>query len=225
MNEEERAVCEAILNIGRRMYAKNMVVSNDGNISCRVADGIWTTPTGVCKGDMTLDMLVKVDENGNILFGQYKPSSELKMHLRVYQENPTVQAVVHAHPPVATSFAIAGIALDSPILPEAIVHLGTVPVTVYAVPGTQAVADSIAPYCTSHHAVLLANHGALTWGKDLWQAYFRMESLEYYAQVTLNTTYVLKQAHWLTEEEIQASLATRQKLGITTGGIPKMKED
>ena len=225
MKEEDRAVCEAILDIGRRMYAKNMVVSNDGNISCRVADGIWTTPTGVCKGDMTLDMLVKVDENGHVLLGKCKPSSELKMHLRVYQENPIVQAVVHAHPPMATSFAIAGIALDTPILPEAIVQLGSVPVAVYAVPGTQAVADSIAPYCVSHHAVLLANHGALTWGKDLWQAYFRMESLEYYAQVTLNTTYLLKQARWLTEEEIQASLATRQKLGITTGGIPKMKED
>ena len=225
MKEEDRAVCESILAVGRRMYAKNMVVSNDGNISCRVANGIWTTPTGVCKGDMTLDMLVRVDENGQILWGQSKPSSELKMHLRVYQENPTVQAVVHAHPPMATSFAIAGIDLDTPILPEAIVNLGTVPVAPYAVPGTQAVADSIAPYCASYHAVLLANHGALTWGQDLWQAYLRMESLEYYAQVTLNTTYLLKQARWLTEEEIQASLTTRASLGITTGGVPRMTKE
>ena len=207
------------------MYAKNMVVSNDGNISCRVADGIWATPTGVCKGDMTLEMLVKVDGDGHILEGTHKPSSELKMHLRVYQENPDVQAVVHAHPPMATSFAVAGIALDTPILPEAIVNLGVVPVAPYAVPGTQAVPDSIAPYCRTHNAVLLANHGALTWGKDLWQAYFRMESLEYYAQLTLNTTYLLKQARYLTEAEVQASLDTRARLGITTGGVPRTSKD
>ena len=202
-----------------------MVVSNDGNISCRVADGIWATPTGVCKGDMTLEMLVKVDDDGHILEGTHKPSSELKMHLRVYQENPDVQAVVHAHPPMATSFAVAGIALDTPILPEAIVNLGVVPVAPYAVPGTQAVPDSIAPYCRTHNAVLLANHGALTWGKDLWQAYFRMESLEYYAQLTLNTTYLLKQARYLTEAEVQASLDTRARLGITTGGVPRTSKD
>ena len=147
------------------------------------------------------------------------------MHLRVYQENPDVQAVVHAHPPMATSFAVAGIALDTPILPEAIVNLGVVPVAPYAVPGTQAVPDSIAPYCRTHNAVLLANHGALTWGKDLWQAYFRMESLEYYAQLTLNTTYLLKQARYLTEAEVQASLDTRARLGITTGGVPRTSKD
>lgn len=225
MKETDRAACELILTIGKRMYAKNMVVSNDGNISCRVADGIWATPTGVCKGDMTLEMLVKVDDDGHILEGTHKPSSELKMHLRVYQENPDVQAVVHAHPPMATSFAVAGIALDTPILPEAIVNLGVVPVAPYAVPGTQAVPDSIAPYCRTHNAVLLANHGALTWGKDLWQAYFRMESLEYYAQLTLNTTYLLKQARYLTEAEVQASLDTRARLGITTGGVPRTSKD
>ena len=145
------------------------------------------------------------------------------MHLRVYEENPAVSAVVHAHPPMATSFAIAGIDLDSPILPEAIVNLGVVPVAPYAIPGTLAVAESVAPYCQTHNAVLLANHGALTWGKDLWQAYFRMESVEYYATVTMNCVYLLKQARYLTEEEIQGSLETRNKLGITSGGIPRRK--
>lgn len=220
MNEQDREICQLILEIGRRMYQKNMVVSNDGNISVRAVDGIWATPTGVCKGDMTMDMLVKVDAYGNILAGTAKPSSELKMHLRVYAENHEVQAVVHAHPPVATSFAIAGIPLEVPILPEAIINLGVVPVAPYAVPGTQAVADSIALFCCSHNGVLLANHGALTWGKDLWQAYFRMESLEYYATVTMHTGYILKQARLLSTEEIQASVATRERLGITTGGIP-----
>lgn len=220
MNEHDQQICAQILAIGARMYAKNMVVANDGNISARTNDGIWTTPTGVCKGDMTQEMLVKVDMSGHVLSGSAKPSSELKMHLRVYAENPQVQAVVHAHPPIATSFAIAGIPLDSAILPEAIVNLGVVPVAPYAVPGTQAVPDSIAPYCRTHNAVLLANHGALTWGRDLWQAYFRMESLEYYATVTMNTGYILRQARMLTPEEIQASVATRERLGITTGGTP-----
>ena len=170
---------------------------------------------------MTREMLVKVDMSGHVLSGSAQPSSELRMHLRVYAENPQVQAVVHAHPPIATSFAIAGIPLDTAILPEAIVNLGVVPVAPYAVPGTQAVPDSIAPYCRTHNAVLLANHGALTWGRDLWQAYFRMESLEYYATVTMNTGYILRQARVLTAEEIQASIATRERLGITTGGTPQ----
>ena len=105
---------KAILDIGRRMYAKGFVASNDGNISCRVGPNtIWTTPTGVSKGFMTQDMLVKMDLDGKVLMGRLKPSSEIKMHLRVYQENPRLQAVTHAHPPMATCFAIAGQPLDA----------------------------------------------------------------------------------------------------------------
>jgi L-fuculose-phosphate aldolase len=220
-NSEAR---EAIIEIGKRMYNKGFVASNDGNISIRVGQNeIWTTPTLVSKGYMTSEMLVKVDLNGNILSGDNKPSSEIKMHLRVYNENPDVIAVTHAHPPVATSFAIAGIELDRAILPEAVVNLGTVPIAPYATPGSQEVPDSIAPFCRSHNAVLLANHGALTWGRDVFEAYFRLESLEYYATVLMYTGNIIGRANELSESQISSLLEIRQKLGITTGGIPKVR--
>ena len=153
LNDEQAK--EAIIEIGKRMFAKGFVAANDGNISVKVSDNtLWSTPTLVSKGYMTEDMLVKVDLDGNILEGSLKPSSELKMHLRVYKENPDVYAVTHAHPPVATAFAIAGIALDQAILPEAVVNLGVVPVTKYASPGTKEVPDSIAPFCKTHNGVL-----------------------------------------------------------------------
>lgn len=210
-----------ILEAGRRLYEKGFVASNDGNLSALVGpDSLWTTPTGVSKGFMTEEMLVKVDLTGQMLEGTAKPSSELKMHLRAYQENPDIRAVVHAHPPVGTSFAIAGIPLDRPILPEAVIQLGVVPVAPYAEPGTQEVPDSIAPFCQAYNAVLLANHGALTWGDGLMQAYYRMESLEYYAQVTLNTVFLLGRANELSKEQVDRLVAQRERMGVHRGGRP-----
>lgn len=210
-----------IIAIGRRMYDKGFVASNDGNISCRVGPNtIWTTPTGVSKGFMTPDMLVKMNFDGKVLMGKLKPSSEVKMHLRVYNENPDVMAVTHAHPPVATSFAIAGISLDRAILPEAVVNLGSVPIAHYATPGSQDVPDSIAPYCNTHNAVLLANHGALSWGKDLTEAYHRLESLEYYATVLMYTGRIIGRANELSCSQVNELIDIREKLGITSGGTP-----
>lgn len=209
----DREAKTLLLEAGRRLYERGFVASNDGNMSVLVSAGtLWTTPTGVSKGFMTEDMLVKTDLAGTVLEGTRKPSSELKMHLRVYQENPAVRACVHAHPPAATSFAIAGLPLDRPILPEAIVQLGTVPVAPYAEPGTQAVPDSIAPFCRDFGGVLLANHGALTWGYDLTQAYYRMETLEYYAQVTINSVFLLGRANALTGEQVERLTEQRQRL-------------
>lgn len=210
-----------IIEIGKRMYDKGFVASNDGNISCRVGPNtIWTTPTGVSKGFMTPDMLVKMNFDGKVLMGKLKPSSEVKMHLRVYNENPDVMAVTHAHPPVATSFAIAGISLDRAILPEAVVNLGSVPIAHYATPGSQDVPDSIAPYCNTHNAVLLANHGALSWGKDLTEAYHRLESLEYYATVLMYTGRIIGRANELSCSQVNELIDIREKLGITSGGTP-----
>jgi L-fuculose-phosphate aldolase len=221
-NEAKEMICE----IGRRVYNRNYVAANDGNISVKVGpDEIWTTPTGVSKGYMTPDMMVKMDLSGQVLSGNMKPSSEVKMHLRVYNENPEVNAVVHAHPPVATSFAIAGIPLDKPVLPEAIVLLGTVPVAPYALPGTQEVPDSIAPYCKTHNAVLLANHGALTWGRDLMEAYFRMESLEHYATILMYSNNILKKANELNGSQIADLIKIRESMGIKAGGVPISEED
>ena len=210
-----------IIAIGKRMYDKGFVASNDGNISCRVGPNtIWTTPTGVSKGFMTPDMLVKMNFDGKVLMGKLKPSSEVKMHLRVYNENPDVMAVTHAHPPVATSFAIAGISLDRAIHPEAGVNLGSVPIAHYATPGSQDVPDSIAPYCNTHNAVLLANHGALSWGKDLTEAYHRLESLEYYATVLMYTGRIIGRANELSCSQVNELIDIREKLGITSGGTP-----
>lgn len=212
---------KGIIEVGKRMYDKNFVASNDGNISVKVGDNaIWTTPTGVSKGFMTPDMLVKMDLDGKVLVGRHKPSSEVKMHLRVYNENPDVTAVTHAHPPVATSFAIAGISLDRAILPEAVVNLGSVPIAHYATPGSTDVPDSIAPYCKSHNAVLLANHGALSWGKDIYEAYHRLESLEYYATVLMYTGNIIGKSNELSCNQVSELIEIREKLGIKAGGIP-----
>lgn len=213
---------ELIVEIGRRMYEKNMVVSNDGNISCRISPTeILTTPTGVSKGYMKPEMMVRVTPDGQVLPGSgCKASSELKMHLRVYRENPAVMAVVHAHPPAATSFAIAGIGLDQPILTEAMMSLGSVPVARYATPGTEEVPDSVAPFCKQYNAVLLANHGALTWGDSLLQAYYRMESLEYYANIVLNTSYIIGHSRPLSCQQIAPLMDIRSNMGIRAGGVP-----
>lgn len=212
---------KAIIEVGKRMYQKGFVAANDGNISCKVGpDTIWTTCTGVSKGFMTQDMLVKMDTSGKVLMGSRKPSSEVKMHLRVYQENPEVMAVTHAHPPVATSFAIAGISLDKAVLPEAVVQLGTVPIARYATPGTQQVPDSIAPFCKGYNGVLLANHGALSWGKDVMEAFYRLESMEYYATILMYTGNILGKQNELSCQQVDDLLGIRQQLGIMSGGAP-----
>lgn len=177
----------AILEVGRKIYQRGLVAANDGNLSVRVGpDALWVTPTGVSKGAMAEEMLVKVDLAGNLLEGTCKPSSETKLHLRLYQEDPLIRAVVHAHPPAATAFAAAGIPLDRPVLQEAVVQLGPVPVAPFALPGSQAVADSVVPYCRQYRALLLEYHGAVTWGDTMEQAHYRLECLEQVAQVTLH---------------------------------------
>lgn len=178
---------QAILSAGARLYQRGLVAANDGNLSVRVGpDALWVTPSGVSKGAMREDMLVKMDLDGRIILGRWKPSSEVKLHLRLYQEDPLTQAVVHAHPPAATAFAAAGIPLDRPVLQEAVVQLGAVPVVPFAPPGSEAVAEGIVPYCRSSRALLLEFHGAVTWGDDMKQALHRMECLEQLAVVTLH---------------------------------------
>lgn len=214
----------AILDIGRRMYSRGFVAANDGNISIRVDNNsIWCTPTEVSKGFMTEDMLVKIDLEGNVIEGNRKPSSEIKMHLRVYKENPNLKAVTHAHPPVATSFAIAGKPLDAAILTEGILSLGTIPVAKYATPGTYEVPDSIADYVNEYNGVLLANHGALTWGNDVYQAFYRLESVEHFANILMYSEYIIGKQNYLSDNQVDRLLDIRNKMGITTGGVPSCK--
>ena len=178
----------SILETGLTLFQRGMVAANDGNLSVRVGENaLWVTPTGVSKGAMTEAMLVKVDITGTVLEGTWKPSSETKLHLGLYQADPLLRAVVHAHPPAATAFAAAGLPLDRPVLQEAVVQLGPVPVAPFALPGSQAVADSAVPFCQAgYRGLLLEYHGAVTWGDSMQQAYYRMECLEQTAQVTLH---------------------------------------
>ena len=211
----------AIIDIGKRMYLRGFVAANDGNITCKVGpNAIWATPTGVSKGFMKPEMLVKLDLSGKVLQGSAKPSSEIKMHLRVYEENPDVMAVTHAHPPIATAFAVAGIGLEKPILTEGVTTLGVVPVAKYATPGTQEVPDSIAPFVNDYNAVLLSNHGALTWGKDAYEAFYRLESVEYYANLLMYTGNIIGKQNALSCDQVQTLLDNRKNFGITTGGTP-----
>ncbi|MBQ9934098.1 MAG: class II aldolase/adducin family protein [Ruminiclostridium sp.] len=203
-----------IIEAGLKIYQRGLVAANDGNLSVRVGDNaLWVTPTGVSKGAMTEEMLVKVDLEGALLEGTRKPSSETRMHLRIYKENPDVRAVIHAHPPAATAFACAGIPLDRPIIQEAVVFLGTVPVAPFALPGSQAVADSVAPYCRDYRALLLEYHGAVTWGDTMEQAHYRMECLEQLAQVTLHLK-TLGCDRVITEAQVKALEGLRPAWGI-----------
>ncbi|MCL1848795.1 MAG: class II aldolase/adducin family protein [Clostridiales bacterium] len=192
-----------ILHAGKRLYDRGYVVANDGNISCLTAPGqIWATPTGVSKGFMTEEMLIKSDLEGHILEGTWAPSTELMMHMRVYKENPGARAAIHAHSPVATAFACAGIPLDLPILAEAVAMQGHVPLAPFALPGTPAVAESIAPFCLAYTGVLLANHGVLTWGASLSEALYRMERVEYYAHLLMLTGVLPQPAKLISPENI-----------------------
>ncbi len=178
----------AIIQAGQRLYQRGLVAANDGNISCRLAEGpVLLTPSGVSKGFLTAAMLLQVNEEGKVAAGDLRPSSEMWMHLELYAANPQIGAVVHAHPPVATAFACCGLPLSEPVLPEAVVHLGPVPLAPYQPLGSRELARQVATYANSHFALLLANHGAVVWGRDVEQALFRMETLEQYARIIYYT--------------------------------------
>lgn len=201
---DEKALREEICEIGRRMYARRMVAANDGNISVRLSEKeILCTPTGVSKGFMKPEQLCKTDLSGNVLemAEGLGPSSEVKMHLRVYQKRPDIMAVVHAHPIFATSFAVMGRALESPIMPEVIVNFGKIPLAPYGTPSTSEIPDAIEPYLADYEAILLESHGALTWAKNLTAAYMKMESVEFYAELLYRTTQ-LGGPRELTEERL-----------------------
>lgn len=211
--EIKKEICE----IGRRIYAKGMVAANDGNISVKLNDNEFLcTPTGVSKGFMTPDYICKVDKNGKVIQanGNYKPSSEIKMHMRVYKERPDVKSVVHAHPLYATSFAIAGIPLSQPIMPEAVITLGCVPIAEYGTPSTDEIPDAVSKYLPYYDAVLLENHGALSYSDSLLSAYYKMESLEFYAQL-LYQSRQLGGPQELSESQVQRLYEIRRQFGMT----------
>lgn len=184
--KSELEIKQEMCEIGRRVYNRGMVAANDGNFSVKLSeDEYLCTPTGVSKGFMTPEYICKVNAKGEVLEANegFRPSSEVKMHMRIYQERPDVNAVVHAHPMYATTFAIAGEALMDPIMPEAVIFLGGVPLAKYGTPSTMEIPDSIQEFLQDYDAVLLENHGALTYSDTLLNAYHRMESVEFYAHL------------------------------------------
>ena len=205
-----------IVEVGRRLWARGFVASNDGNISVRLGpDRLLMTPASVSKGFMTPDMMVVTDLDGRLISGAAgrKPSSEALMHLVAYRQRPDVGAVVHAHPPVATGFAVAGIALDRAVLAEVVTTLGSIPIAKYGTPSTRELADTVAPFVKSHDGLLLANHGALALGRDLFGAYYKMETIEHFARISL-TARLLGREHLLSREEVMRLQDLRGAYGI-----------
>jgi L-fuculose-phosphate aldolase len=213
---EHQVMRELMCEVGRRIYQREMVAANDGNFSVKIDDNTFLcTPTGISKGFMTPEMICVVDKKGNSKHdnGQYKPSSEVKMHMRVYEERPDVNSVVHAHPQFATAYAIAGIPLTEKIMPEAVIFLGEVPIAKYGLPSTAEIPDAVEPFLSSYDAVLLENHGALSWGNDLMSAYFKMEGLEFYASLAYKAK-MLGGAKELPDFEVDRLYDLRRKFAV-----------
>ena len=207
---------EQICDICHKMWQLGWVAANDGNITVKLDDGTFlATPTGISKSFITPEKLVRINAEGEILEANegYRPSSEIKMHMRVYEKRPDVGSVVHAHPIYATSFAIAGIPLTQPIMPEAVISLGCVPIAEYGTPSTMEIPDNLEKYLPYFDAVLLENHGALTWSTDLNAAYMKMESVEFYAQL-LYQSKVLGGPKEFDEKNIEKLYEIRRKFGM-----------
>ncbi len=211
-DEHRREICTA----GRWIHDRGFVASTDGNISVRLdARRILTSPTGISKGLMAADDLVLTDGNGQKLSGRLNPSSELAMHLLIYRRRPDVNAVCHAHPPVATGYAAAGLPLNKALVSEIVLALGCVPVARYATPGTPELGEALEPLVHSYDAILMANHGVVTCGPDLLTAFFRMETVEHFARVSLVTELLGKQ-DLLSSRDVEKLLAARARYGATT---------
>ena len=213
MQIEERLRAD-IVEIGRRLHDRGFVASNDGNISVRLdADRLLTTPTGVSKGFMTPAMMVTTDLTGRKLTGDREPSSEILMHLAVYEHRPEIKAVVHAHPPTATGFAVAGIPLDRAVLAEVVTTLGSIPIADYGTPSTSELADAVRQYIRVHDGLLLANHGALTVANELFGAYYKMETVEHFARISL-VARQLGRERLLSRDEVNRLQDLRDRYGI-----------
>ena len=217
----KKEMCE----IGKRVYDRGMVASNDGNFSVKLNDNEYLcTPTGVSKGFMTPEYICKVDAKGNILEANegFRPSSEIKMHMRIYEKRPDVKAVVHAHPMYATTFAIAGKPLMEPIMPEAVIFLGGVPLAKYGTPSTMEIPDAVEEFLEDYDAVLLENHGALTYSDSLLNADHKMESVEFYARLMYQTM-AIGGPQILSDERVEQLYEIRRNMNLT-GRHPAVKK-
>jgi L-fuculose-phosphate aldolase len=216
MSVPESQLRADIVEVGRRLYARGYTASNDGNISVRLDGGrLLMTPKSVCKGFMSPDMMCITDLDGKKLAGERDPSSEMQMHLEVYRQRPDAKAVVHAHPPIATGFAVAGIPLDRAVLAEVVTTLGSVPIAEYATPSTKELPEAVRQYVKAHDGMLLANHGALTLGGDLFSAYYKMETIEHFAKISF-VARTLGGENLLSRKEVDRLQGLRGMYGIAS---------
>jgi L-fuculose-phosphate aldolase len=213
MAKTEEQHRQDILDIGKLIYQKGWVAANDGNISVRSGDRILCTCTGVSKGMMTPADIIVCDPDGNRIDGARERTSEIAMHLTIYGMRPDVCAIVHAHPPVATGFAVAGRPLTQALLPEVVLSLGCVPLAEYGLPGTPALTDGMLPYIPKYDAILLGNHGSVCYGEDVYKAFFKMETVEHFARIAL-VAELLGGGKVLPRQEVGKLFGARERYGV-----------
>src|ERR1700687_6111705 len=230
MSKTERELREDIVEIGRLVYQKGWVAANDGNITIRMGrDRILATPTGVSKGMMKPDDLIVVDMKGNKIEGRKERTSEILMHITIYEKRPDIFSIVHAHPPVATGFAAAGRPLNLALLPEVIIGLGCVPLADYGLPGTPALTEPMLPYIPKYDAILMGNHGCVCYGEDVYKAFFKMETVEHFARIAL-VAELLGGPKVLPKDEVDKLFDSRTRYGVKSRssmepGCPIVAED
>lgn len=230
MLKTEQQLREDVVQVGRLVFDKGWVAANDGNITIRLDDErILATPTGVCKGMMSTDDLILCNLEGDKLCGERERTSEMAMHLTIYRMRPDIRSVVHAHPPVATGFAVAGRALNLALLPEVVIGLGSVPLADYGLPGTPALTEGMLPYIPKYDTLLMANHGVVSYGEEVFQAFFRMETVEHFARITL-VAELLGGPKVLPRMEVQKLFDARTRYGVKSRnrfepGSPMSAED
>jgi L-fuculose-phosphate aldolase len=226
----EKEYRQDIVDVGKLVYQKGWVAANDGNISIRLEHNrILCTCTGISKGMMTPDDLIICDLDGNKLEGSRERTTEIAMHLTIYQMRPDIFSVVHAHPPVATGFAVAGRGLTQALLPEVVIGLGCVPLAEYGLPGTPALTEGMLPYIPKYDAILMGNHGCVSYGEDVYKAFFKMETVEHFARISL-VAELLGGPKILPKEEVDKLLDSRTRYGVKSRaslepGCPVVAED
>ena len=230
MSKTLQELRQDIVDVGKLVFQKGWVAANDGNISVRLDDqSVLCTPTSICKGMMSVEDLIVCDLDGNKVEGRRERTSEIAMHATIYRMRPDIQSVLHAHPPVATGFAVAGRALDLALLPEVIISLGCVPLADYGLPGTPALTEGMLPLIPKYDATLMANHGAVAYGENVYQAFQRMETVEHFARITL-VAELLGGARALPRVEVRKLFDSRERYGVRSRarmepGAPVVAED
>ncbi len=215
--KSERQHREDIVRFGKMVHERGYVAATDGNLSVRLDhDSVLSTPTGMSKGMMTPEDLVVVDMKGKRVMGRRNVSSEIAMHLLIYRLRPDIKGIVHAHPPTATGYAAAGLPLNQALVSEIVLALGCIPLARYGTPGTPELTDALEPLIPTYDAILMANHGVVTYAEDLTRAYMKMETVEHFAKIAL-VTHQLGRAQLLSSEDVGKLMEVRAKYeGVTT---------